>query len=77
MTKKSENTVRLSLEDARAAALAWATPENLAAFDAMTDEDIAAQIANNPDAAPELTDEWFENARLVIPLKGRASKRAA
>ena len=77
MTKKSENTVKVSLEDARAAALAWATPENLAWFDALTDEDIAAQIASNPDAAPELTDEWFENARLVIPLKGRASKRAA
>ena len=77
MTKKSENTVKVSLEDAHAAALAWATPENLAWFDALTDEDIAAQIAGNPDAAPELTDEWFENARLVIPLKGRASKRAA
>jgi hypothetical protein len=51
------------------------TPERLAALDAMTDEDIAAQIADNPDAAPELTDEWFENARLVIPLKGK--KRAA
>jgi hypothetical protein len=51
------------------------TPERLAALDAMTDEDIAEQIASNPDAAPELTDEWFENARLVIPLKGR--KRAA
>lgn len=47
------------------------TPEFLAWFDALTDEDIAAQIASTPDAAPELTDEWFENARLVIPLKGR------
>ena len=75
MTKKSENTVRITLEEARAAATAWATPENLAWFDALSDEDIAAQIADNPDAAPELTDEWFENARLVIPLKGR--KRAA
>ncbi len=75
MKKKSENTVRITIEEARAAAREWATPENLAAFDALTDEDIAAQIASNPDAAPELTDEWFENARLVIPLKGR--KRAA
>ena len=75
MTGKSENIVRISLEEARAAAKAWATPENLAWFDALTDDDIAAQIAANPDAAPELTDEWFENARLVIPLKGR--KRAA
>lgn len=75
MTEKSENIVRVSLEEARAIAKAWATPENLAILDAMTDEDIAAQIAANPDAAPELTDEWFESARLVIPLKKR--KRAA
>lgn len=61
--------------DRLAAARAWMTPERLAALDAMTDADIAAQIASNPDAAPELTDEWFENARLVIPLKSR--KRAA
>jgi len=33
--------------------------------DAMTDEDIARQIAENPDAAPELTAEWFENATLM------------
>ena len=56
-------------------AVAWMTPERLAALDAMTDEDITRQIAENPDAAPELTDEWFERARLVIPLKNR--KRAA
>ena len=77
MTGKSENIVRITLEEARAAAKAWATPENLAWFDALSDGDIAAQIASNPDAAPELTDEWFENARLVIPLKGRGRKRAA
>jgi hypothetical protein len=75
MTGKSENTVRISREEALRRAREWATPENLAKLDAMTDEDIAAQIASNPDAAPELTGEWFENARLVIPLKGR--KRAA
>lgn len=75
MTGKSENIRRVSREEAEKAAREWATPENLAWFDALTDEDIAAQIASNPDAAPELTDEWFENARLVIPLKGR--KRAA
>jgi hypothetical protein len=74
MTKKSENIVTLSVEEARARAKAWATPENLAKFDAMTDEDIAAQIASNPDAAAELDDAWFERARLVTPLKG---KRAA
>jgi hypothetical protein len=71
MTKKSENIRQVSREEADAEAKAWATPENLAWFDALTDEDIAKQIAENPDAAPELDDEWFENARLVIPLKGK------
>lgn len=75
MTEKSENIRRVSREEAERIAREWAKPENLAMLDAMTDEDIAAQIASNPDAAPELTDEWFENARLVIPLKKR--KRAA
>ena len=74
MTGKSENTVKISREEAIAFAREWATPENLARIDAITDEDIARQIAEDPDVAPELTDEWFENARLVIPLKG---KRAA
>jgi len=73
MTKKSPDIVEVT-PDLLAEAIAWMTPERLAALDAMTDEDIAQQIADNPDAAPELTDEWFENARLVIPLKG---KRAA
>jgi hypothetical protein len=76
MTKKSENTVKVTPE-MLAAARAEITPELLAWLDALTDEDIAKQIASNPDAAPELPDEWFENARLVIPLKGRAGKRAA
>ena len=71
---KSSNTIIVT-DDMLAKAEAEITPEFLAWFDALTDEDIAAQIAANPDAAPELTDEWFENARLVIPLKGR--KRAA
>jgi hypothetical protein len=75
MTMKSENIRRVSRDEAMRIAREWATPENLAWFDSLTDEDIAARIASNPDAAPELTDEWFENARLVIPLKGK--KRAA
>jgi len=32
-------------------------------FDAMTDEDIAAGIAADPDAAPELTEEQFRQMR--------------
>ena len=75
MTEKSENIRRVTREEAERIAREWATPENLVRLDAMTDKDIARQIAEDPDVAPELTDDWFENARLVIPLKGR--KRAA
>jgi hypothetical protein len=74
MTEKPNDTVTVT-PDLLAQWEASITPDFLATLDAMTDEDIAAQIAANPDAAPELTDEWFDNARLVIPLKGR--KRAA
>jgi hypothetical protein len=74
MTGKSPNIVTVSPEQL-AEAQAWMTPARIAALDAMTDEDIAAQIADNPDAAPELDDAWFDRARLVIPLKGR--RRAA
>ncbi|MFN3370688.1 MAG: hypothetical protein ACK4Z0_04070 [Sphingomonadaceae bacterium] len=71
MSEKPDDTVAITVELADRAAKELATPEFLAWLDSLTDEDIAAQIAANPDAAPELTDEWFENARLVIPLKSR------
>jgi hypothetical protein len=70
MAEKLGNTVRVTPE-MLAKWEASITPEMLAKIDAMTDEDIAAQIATDPDVAPELTDEWFANARLVIPLKGK------
>ena len=68
MTEKSENTVEVTPERL-AEAIAWMTPDRLAWLDALTDDDIAAQIADNPDAAPELNDAWFARARLVTPLK--------
>src|SRR5215469_684353 len=37
---------------------------NLAKVDATTDEEIARQIAEDPDTAPELTDEWFAEAEV-------------
>jgi uncharacterized protein (DUF4415 family) len=37
---------------------------NLARLDATTDEDIARQIAEDPDTAGELPDEWFANAEV-------------
>ena len=33
----------------------------------MTDEDIAQQIRDDPDVAPELDPEWFATATLVMP----------
>ena len=38
-----------------------------ARVDALTDEDIAAAISNDPDAAPALDAEWFASATLVMP----------
>lgn len=37
------------------------------AFDALTDEDIAAAIRDDPDAAPEVDEGWFASATLVMP----------
>ena len=37
---------------------------NVAKLDATTDEDIARQIAEDPDMAPELIDEWFDRAKI-------------
>ena len=69
MSEKSENIVIVTPEMI-ADGVAWSTrPENLAWLDALTDDDIAAQIAANPDAAPELDDAWFARARMVMPLK--------
>lgn len=34
---------------------------------AMTEEDIARAVADDPDAAPLLDEEWFKNAKLVLP----------
>jgi len=38
-----------------------------ARVDALTDEDIDAAIRDDPDAAPELDDNWFATATLVMP----------
>ena len=41
------------------------TPELRAWFEALTDDDIAAQIADDSDMAPELDDAWFRRADKV------------
>jgi len=33
----------------------------------LTDEDIARAVAEDPDAAPLLDEEWFKRAKLVLP----------
>lgn len=43
-----------------------------AAFDALTDEDIARAVAEDPDAAPILGEEFWKNAKLVMPTPKRA-----
>jgi hypothetical protein len=50
----------------------YSDPEFLASLDSITDEDIAAQIAADPDLAPELDDAWFDAA-----FRLRAARRAA
>ncbi|MDZ7713840.1 MAG: hypothetical protein U5L06_12385 [Rhodovibrio sp.] len=45
-----------------------------ARLDAMTDDDIARQIADDPDAAPEITEADLKRARLVKPY--RSTERA-
>ena len=37
------------------------------AFDAVTEEEIAASIRADPDVAPELDEDWFASATLVMP----------
>src|ERR1044071_1548685 len=39
---------------------------DLARLDATSDEDIARQIAEDPDTAPELTDEFFDKADFYV-----------
>ena len=40
---------------------------DLEALKAMTDEEIERQIAVDPDVAPVLDEDFWENARLVVP----------
>lgn len=46
-----------------AEALAWMTPERRAALEALTHEEIAAQIASDPDVSPEADEAWFARAK--------------
>src|SRR5579884_3875610 len=43
-----------------------------AALDALSDEDIARQIAANPDAAPDVSDWPLDKAQLMEPVDVKA-----
>ncbi len=58
---KKDGLKRISSSDLKGYQTDWA------AFDALTDEEIALAIRNDPDAAPELDKEWFAGATLVMP----------
>ena len=61
MAEKEENITRVTAEEARR----MKGKTDYARLDAMTDEDIAKAVAEDPDAAP-LDIDWSK-ARLVIP----------
>lgn len=57
----------MTTDNQKADALATVDWERL---DALTDDDIAAQIAENPDAAPDLSDAAPETVRPIHPSRG-------
>ena len=66
---KDRDIIRRSASELRPGKTDWAR------VDALTDEDIQKAIASDPDAAPELDDEWFRNAVLDVPAKVAMSIR--
>ena len=59
---KAKSTARRSHASRAAKKVNWRR------IDAMTDEDIAAAVAADPDAAPLLTSaSWLKKAKLVLP----------
>ncbi|HVY33869.1 MAG TPA: BrnA antitoxin family protein [Caulobacteraceae bacterium] len=63
------NIVRRSRRQLKRGETDWAR------VDALTDEDIDRAIAEDPDAAPILDEEWFKHAVLTIPTKTATSMR--
>jgi uncharacterized protein (DUF4415 family) len=58
---KKDDLKRVSASDLKGHQTDWS------AFDALTDDDIASAIRNDPDAAQEFDEEWFATATLVMP----------
>lgn len=56
-----QRIIRRTLTERRKGGTDWARVK------ALSDEDIDAAIAADPDAAPILDEEWFRTAELVMP----------
>jgi uncharacterized protein (DUF4415 family) len=56
-----QHIVRRTLSDRRKGKTDWERVKSL------TDADIERSIAEDPDVAPILDDEWFRTAELVMP----------
>ena len=48
------------------------SPDKWSAFDALDDQQIAQAAAGDPDAAPIAGDEFWKNARVVLPVAKQA-----
>ncbi len=47
-------------------------PGKWSVFDALDDQQIVQAVAGDPDAAPIAGDEFWKNARVVLPLAKQA-----
>lgn len=63
------NLIRRSLDQLKGGDTDWAR------VDALSDEEIEKAIAEDPDAAPILDEEWFRNAVFGVPAKVAMSIR--
>lgn len=66
---KDEKLVKFSVEQLKGGDSDWERVRSL------TDDDIDAAIASDPDAAPPLDEEWFRDAYVCIPAKIATSIR--
>jgi len=66
--RQKENIARMSLEEIRQAHRRGDFGEtDWERLDSMTDEDIEAAVANDPDAAPLVDSSFWQDAKVVMP----------
>jgi uncharacterized DUF497 family protein len=76
-SSQPERRKTMSASDSKRSSGTGRTPKvskhgtDFARLQAMTDDDIKQQIADDPDAAPLLTEEWWAKGELVMPGKKR------